>query len=402
MTSHAISALAVIGIALLVAAFGAYKTRRSWRLRNALKGASQASAGSLRPREGPVELQGTAHAAEHSFISPLTRQECVAYRFIKEERQRTQKRRQDHFDDDEEWETRIEYEWETIHDEEAGAPFYVDDGTGRTLVDGSTADLDMDRSYRVDTEDVKRGVGEKIVASVKGLVGSKPVEEDHEIPQEYVDEIRSAGNSRRYFEWVVNEGEEVYVYGEAVDPEQTPLGSGLDGGVSTGVEALRGGLLTSVRGMVGLATEVVSDPRSRYKPRAVQRLPTPDTDEAQEETQDSDLRRQADQLAEQFGGMAKEEIRDEPGAAGRMQDQMADVAQQAKSTAERALPDTPALDRASVVVSWGERAPTFVVSDQGKGSVVRDYSTGVFRYGLLTLAAAGAVVGAFAWLIGLV
>jgi hypothetical protein len=38
----------------------------------------------IRAGEGLVDLTGTAHVAEQSFISPITEQECVAYRLRKE------------------------------------------------------------------------------------------------------------------------------------------------------------------------------------------------------------------------------------------------------------------------------------------------------------------------------
>jgi hypothetical protein len=76
--------------------------------------------------------------------------------------------------------------------------------------------------------------------------------------------------------------------------------------------------------------------------------------------------------------------------------------QQAGDAASEALPSTPSLDSANVVVSWGNRAPTFVVSDGGKKSVLRDYSTGIAEYVLLTVVGVAASLGGVAWLLGLV
>jgi hypothetical protein len=76
--------------------------------------------------------------------------------------------------------------------------------------------------------------------------------------------------------------------------------------------------------------------------------------------------------------------------------------QQAGSAAADQLPSTPVLDDAPVVVSWGQQAPTFVVSDQGKGAVLRDYSTGVAKYALLSVVGAAVIVGGIAFGLGLV
>ena len=391
MGSHTVWALGVAIGALLVAAYGAYKTRKSWDLRTAISGASAASAGTLGPGQGPVELTGTAHPATYTFTSPLTQQECVAYRLLREEKKRVSAA------DANEGGSRYNRKWVTTHEEEGGAPFYVDDGSGRTLVDGSTAELDMEKSYEVDTDDVERGVGETVVASVKGLMGESPTEE-HEIPQEYVEEIRSSHNECRYHEYVVHEREDVYVYGEAVAPEQTPLGSGYGNEMSGLLGAMSGGVTGIVKGLVGVASDAASDPRQRYKPRALGRLPDDATDDAVSGQQaQARAREQAQQFQQrqQSGGNDGETAR-------QMHEQMSGLLQQMSSRADEAMPETPALEEASVVVSWGERAPTFVVSDQGKKSVVRDYSTGVLGYGLLTVAGAVGAVGAVAWGLGVV
>ncbi len=401
MTTHLLPALfgAVIGVAL--AGYGGYSTRNALRERSAVKSAPDATAGTLRAGQGPVELDGTAHAAEYSFTSPLTQQECIAYRFVKEEKQRKHTHQDNDLhlgDDDDHHDNRPKYEWVTIHEEESGAPFWVDDGTGRTLVDGSTADLDMERSYEVDTDDVKQGIGEKVVASVKGLVGGDSPEEEHEIPEQYVEELRDGGaHGRRYKEWVVHEGEEVYVYGEAVAPEQTPLGSGVESEMSAAVGAVQsgGGLLGMLTGLVGVGKEAASNPQTRYKPRAIKRLPDPDT-EAQDQH-----RQEVQETAEEVKQMNDQDLQNNPQAARDMMDKATEMMQQAGAAASDTLPPTPALDDAPAVVSWGDQAPTFVVSDQGKGSVLRDYSTGAAKYAVLAIVGIALAVGAVAFGLGL-
>jgi len=390
MSSHTLPVLAVAVGAVLVAAYGVYRTRQSWQLRAAISSASDASAGTLQAGQGPIELNGTARAAEHTFRSPLTDQHCVAYRFVKEDKQK--KRVRDHTSDGNRYKTK--YEWVTIHDEASGAPFYVDDGSGRVLVDGATADLDMERSYEIDTDDVEQGIGETVVASVKGLVGGDTETEDHEIPDKYVEELRNASHGRRFKEWVVHEGEDVYVYGEAVRPDQTPLGSGFESEMSAASGAMQGGILGMLKGLIGLGAEAATNPQTRYKPRAIKRLPN------SEVMEDGSQSEAAQELREQASQIDQENAQRDPEAT--QMEQASEVFQGARDVAADALPETPAVDDASVVVSWGEQAPTFVVSDQGKGSVLRDYSTGIATYALLTIVSVAVAVGAAAFALDLV
>lgn len=394
MSSH-IQPLLLFGaavVALLVAAGSGHMARRSWELRQAVDNASAATAGTVRAGQGPVELTGTAHSAEHTFTSPLTQQECVAYRFEKEVRQKER-----HHDPD--GGTDTTYEWVTALSDEAGAPFYLEDGQGEVLVDGSTADLEMERSYELTTDDVTEGIGE----TVAGLLGADSDAEDHDVPQEYVEEIRDSNRKRRYTEQVVHEGEEVYVYGEAVAPEQTPLRSGTGDLAASAMGGLTSGsVLGALTGLFGGAVDAATDPKQRYKPRAFQRLPDAEPAEAAP----TDHSQQAQEMAEQMQGLSEDEIRDDPDARQNMMDMASEMMEQstqaASEAAERARPETPHLDDAPVVVSWGSQAPTFVVSDQGKGAVVRDFSTGTLKYGAVSLLAVVAAVGAVAVALGVV
>lgn len=404
MTSHTggLAIWGVVAIAIIIAGFSAYKTRDSWRLRRTIKNATAASPGSIRAGQGPVELSGQAQAAEHTFTSPLTRQECVAYRFVKKERQRRHNNAHDNInlgdDDDHHNDNQPEYEWVTIHEEEGGAPFYVDDGAGRTLVDGATADLDIEKSYEVDTDEVSQGIGEKIIASVKGLAGGGGDEESHEIPEEYVDEIRNAGNQRRYYEWVVHEGEEVYVYGEAVSPDQTPMGSGgfdVAAGAMTGPES--GSVLDAIKGILGMGVDAATNPTTRYKLRALQRLPDPEIDEEQSKKRAEQMREQAQQITDGMESTMTGREADES-----LADRASQMVEQASRIQSESMPDVPAIEGATSVVSWGQKAPTFVISDQGKGSVVRNFSTSVVKYAALTLLFVGVAAGAVAFALGLV
>ncbi len=398
MSSHTLMAVGVILVGIIVAAFGVQKSRDSWEERQAVSAASAASAGSIQAGQGPVELRGTAHTAEHSFTSPLTQQECVAYRLVKREKQRTHHDNQPEIGEegDDHHHDQPDYEWRTTREEEAGAPFWADDGSGRTLVDGATADLDMEQSYEVDRDSVSEGVGEKVVS----LVGGGDDDGSYEIPPEYVDELRSASSHGAVFkEWVVHEGEEVYVYGEAVSPDQTPLGSGVGNGMADAMGSVTsgdGGGLSLLNGVLEVGADAVSNPQTRYKPRAMQRLPEPNPQNQDEYSE------KMESLSEEAQQTAEQDPQNNPEAAQDMMDTATEMMQQAGAAAKDQLPSTPALDSERVVVSWGNRAPTFVVSDGGKKSVLRDYSTGILQYVGLALAGVVVSAGAVAWLLGLI
>lgn len=220
----------------------------------------------IRAGQGPVDITGTARVAEQSFTSPLTEQECVAYRLRKEaylpENYSTPSSPGQPTPES------TKLEWQTIHVKEAGVPFYVENGGRRVLVDGTTADLDMEQSYTVETDDFESGIGERVLATVTGRESGVP-EEEREVADEYVEEIVEAEDKRRYTEWLIYDGEQVSVSGEAVAPERTPIGSSLDAGMDGPTESAREGFIGSVMSALGIARGVPADPRARYKPRAL-------------------------------------------------------------------------------------------------------------------------------------
>lgn len=389
MSSHTLWVVAIVLGTAAFGAYGAYKTRQAWDIRSAIVDAGSATAGSLRPGQGAVELHGTAEAAEYSFRSPMTDQECIAYRLVKKKKVR--KRRRDHGDDDG---TRVRYEWETYEEEEGGAPFYLNDGTGRAVIDGATADLDMEQSYEVSSEDVTKGLGERVFSTIKGLAGAESTEDGPEIPDHLVKELQQASNERRFTEWVVHDGEEVYVYGEAVRSEKTPTGQGLDSELSAASGSFFDGPVGILKSMIGIGAEAATNPRTRYKPRAVKRLSAADGSggmEAATDVETEELSEQAEQLQNQPQPQSRSQAQE-------MMGQMTEMFEQGREAIADQMPATPTLDEAGVVVSWGKQAPKFIVSDQGKSAVVRDYTKTVINYVLLTTVAAA--IGIAAILIG--
>ncbi|MEF8887176.1 MAG: hypothetical protein V5A30_05165 [Haloarculaceae archaeon] len=230
-------------------------------------------AASVRAGQGHVEVTGTARVAEQSFTSPLTEQRCVAYRFEKEASLPSKHR------DRHEGERR-RTTWQTVHTEEAGAPFHVHDG------------------------------------------------------------------------------ETVSVRGTAVAPEQTPIGSSLDAGTNGPTDPASDGLFGAVKGILGVAAEVPADPRARYKPRAVERLPDTD-DDAERDGWAQEVR----DTVSTFEGVPEGALPENPDAVQHMMAEARSMSPEEVRVADEAMPDAPALERAQVVVSWGGGDSAFVVSD---------------------------------------
>jgi hypothetical protein len=307
--------------------------------------------GTVQAGQGRVEVSGTARVAEQSFTSPLTEQECVAYRFEKEAKlpQKGPDRHEDH---------RRRETWQTVHVGEAGAPFYLEDGGRRILVDGTTADLDVKRSYTVETSDFESGIGERILATVTGRDSGVP-EETREVADEYVEEIAEADNERRYTEWLIADGDQVSVRVEAVAPERTSIGSSLDAGMDGPTNSARGGLVGTLKSAVGLASEVPADPRARYKPRALERLPEVDRQRTGDDERTADVRK----TVAMFEGVPEGELSGNPDAIQWMREQVMGMTPEELGIADEVMPDVPAFENEQVVISWGQDSDEFVVSD---------------------------------------
>lgn len=128
---------------------------------------------------GPVELYGTAESIDDDVLtSPFSGEDCVMYKYKIEEYRRS--------GDD--------YDWVTVDADRDGVPFYLDDGTGRVVVDpeGVSLNVPQDNLYSVDDHEQPPG---DVQGGSVGLV--------------------SDSNDRRYHEHYVTPGEEIYVYGEA-------------------------------------------------------------------------------------------------------------------------------------------------------------------------------------------
>lgn len=145
-------------------------------------------------RPGPVELKGTARAAEgeSTFASPIRGTDALAARVEVEE-----------------WESSGQGggSWETVHEEERAVPMTVDDGTAEIGVE-----LPPEGELNAERTRTKVESGEDAPEPIRRYLEERDA----------VDRVESRdvgplsiGERRRYAEGVVEPGEEVYVLGRA-------------------------------------------------------------------------------------------------------------------------------------------------------------------------------------------
>lgn len=153
---------------------------------------------------GTVEIKGDAVPAGETFEAPLSTAECVGYRYVIEELQ-------DDPDDE-------GSEWNTVHTERRMAPFRLDDGTGRVLVDADRAEIKIDRSHEIRSDRVEKGILARLWDRVGRLVGREPEPRYPDVPDETLEDVKDSptGRPRKHKEYAIRTGESVYVFGEAM------------------------------------------------------------------------------------------------------------------------------------------------------------------------------------------
>lgn len=128
---------------------------------------------------GPVELYGTTEPIDDNVLSsPFSGEDCLMYKYKIEEYRMVGDDR----------------DWVTVDVGRDGVPFHLDDGTGRVVVDPEGISLNIPRDELYSVEDDESPP--EISGGSLGFV--------------------SASNDRRYHEYYIRPGEEVYVYGEAM------------------------------------------------------------------------------------------------------------------------------------------------------------------------------------------
>jgi hypothetical protein len=187
-----VEALVILGCVLVFLAITAYAKGATVRK---LRNAPSFAIGQL--AEGQTgRVIGDAFPAGETLQAPLTGRACVYY---------IAKVEQHHSNG------RSSY-WKTIVKEERGVPFVLTDGTGRAIVDPTSADIALDFDSKStsgtfdDANEIERAFLERHHQSSQGWVFNKRL---------------------RYREAVIHVGERIAVLGEGVrepDPDAAPAG----------------------------------------------------------------------------------------------------------------------------------------------------------------------------------
>lgn len=184
-------------------------------------------------REGRVEVSGTAQPADRTLTEPVEGDDALAYEY--------EVTQEEHFKDDVlDW-TKWGYREKASGD--AAVPFYVDDGTGRALVDPGTPDEDhkakdgalnlyatTERETHVDGEETRP-------AWMQGFFGRADLE--------------TTDRGRVYETAAIEPGDEVYVLGTAsFDGNDRVIAGGDDRFVVASASQLRAFLYNALWGVV--------------------------------------------------------------------------------------------------------------------------------------------------------
>lgn len=177
----------VLGVVVFVYGF------REYRRRSLVANTPTSKVRSL--AVGTVELEGDAKAGEQVFKSPFSGNDCVLYEYKIEEY------RQSGDDSD----------WVTIDQGQTDQPFYLDDGTGKVMVNPIGADLRLpqDERYRVGSFDELPDAAQQFVRENSDV--------DTQTDEWFEED-------RRYTEWYIGTDENVYVFGKAL-PREDDTGS---------------------------------------------------------------------------------------------------------------------------------------------------------------------------------
>lgn len=146
---------------------------------------------------GVVELKGTARPAEDegTVSGPISGKDAVASSVTVERYSSGGKHSS----------------WKTIHEQETVRPFVLDDGTGEVRVDPpDAAKVSLDE-YRwvIDGDETEPDEVRRFVESADGV----------DAAEKAGDSLLGSGERRRYEEGVIEPGEDVYVFGQAVESD---------------------------------------------------------------------------------------------------------------------------------------------------------------------------------------
>ncbi len=160
---------------------------------------------------GLVEVHGKVAAGKKLLQTPFSKKDCVYYKFEVKEYRRSGKS------------TR----WVTIKKGSQGVPFYAEDDTGKVLVDPTGADVttDVEHTY------YQRGTLFNVVAPILSLLEKGGATVDTAaLRLENIDGKRkftfARVGDRKYYEYFLYPGEDLYVLGTATPGKQVTIKKG--------------------------------------------------------------------------------------------------------------------------------------------------------------------------------
>jgi hypothetical protein len=164
--------------------------RRVWRKNRLIVRTPTSRIGDLRP--GFAEAKGRLVAPGETLVSPMTRKKCLYYHFRVEQRRTVDSKRQ----------------WVTVVDDLKANPCQVDDGTGCAFVALEDAEVHLERD----------------ALKKSGMFNSAPPELERVLAEKYGESSKGRFLNRRmrYFETVLEEGDELYVLGRVMWRDEGP------------------------------------------------------------------------------------------------------------------------------------------------------------------------------------
>lgn len=191
--------LFVIGLGLIYLGFRRYRTSQL------IANTPTQSVRSL--AAGRAELEGIARTAERTLDQPFTEGSCVCAAYEIEEERET--------DDDDD-----EMEWVTLAEGQLAVPFYLEDDTGRVLIEAT--DVDLVISDENETEITVDERESDPVYVFEFLRNGGPVDDDGTVVSKLDGIEPHVDRRRRYSQSVLPVDEDVYVFGYAEIRDDQP------------------------------------------------------------------------------------------------------------------------------------------------------------------------------------
>jgi hypothetical protein len=146
-------------------------------------------------KPGLVEISGEAHKADNSVKSPFNGKECFYYKYNIEEKH-TKREKNGH----------TSTSWKTIRSGAQSTPFYVNDGSGKVLVDPKEADI----SISID-EEANSSLGKDPPEHIKEFLKSNNIS---------FEGFLGINKTMRYQEHIICPKEKLFIIGTACEDKE--------------------------------------------------------------------------------------------------------------------------------------------------------------------------------------